>query len=83
MLNGVVVDIVKSEPGLVLMYLNVPFCKVNQLLTGVLNVPAISQVRVVACEVPLFTVTLLKIVVGVPDVFERVELFEPKKVTSS
>jgi hypothetical protein len=52
------------------MYLNVPFCKVNQLLTGVLNVPAISQVRVVACEVPLFTVTLLKIVNGLVPVID-------------
>jgi hypothetical protein len=79
--NGVVVEIVKSEFGLVRMYRNVPFCNVNQLSVRVLRVPAISIVSVVACEVPLFTVTVLKTVRGVPEVFVTLAELEPKKVT--
>jgi hypothetical protein len=65
------------------MYRNVPFCRVNQLLAGVVKVPAMSIVRVVAGEFPLFTVTVLKTVKGFPDVFEILAEFEPKNVTGT
>ena len=47
-LKGVIVEMLKSELGFVLTYLNVPFCNVNQLSAGVFKVPAISTVSVVA-----------------------------------
>ncbi len=78
--KGVVLEMVKSEPGLVRMYLKVPFCKVSQLSTGVFRVPAISHVRVVACDVPLLTVTVLNTVSGLPAVFEIVAFVELKNV---
>jgi hypothetical protein len=46
--NGVMVDIVKSLPGLFLIYLRVPFVIVSQLSAGVVKTPPISIVRVVA-----------------------------------
>ena len=81
MLNGVVVEIVKSLPGLVRLYLNVPLVSVSQALAGVVRVPAISQVRVVAWDVPLFTVTVEKIVRGVPVVLVILAELEPLNVT--
>jgi hypothetical protein len=51
------------------------------LSAGVFKVPAISRVSVVACDVPLLTVTVLKTVKGLPVVFVILEELEPKKVT--
>ena len=79
--NWVVVETVKSEPGFVRIYRKVPFCNVSQLSNGVFRVPEISRVRVVACDDPLFTVTVLKTVNGLPAVFEILADVEPKNVT--
>ena len=83
--KGVVVEIAKSVPGSVLIYLRVPFCNVNQLSVRVAKVPPISNVSVVACEFPLLTVILLKVVEGVElsngSFVIEAELL-PKKMTS-
>jgi hypothetical protein len=74
-----VVEIVKSVEGLVRMYLKVPFNRVSHALAGVVRVPAILQVSVVDWDVPLLTVTRLKIVSGVPAVLVILAEVEPVK----
>ena len=80
-LNAVVVEIVKSVVGFVRMYLKVPFVRVSHASAGVVRVPAMSHVSVVACDVPLLTLTVEKIVSGVPMVLVILAEFEPLKVT--
>jgi len=80
-IKGVVVEMVKSVTGFVRIYLKVPFCNVSQLLAGVVSVPPILHVSVVACDVPLLTVTVENIVVGLPVVFEIIASADPKNVT--
>jgi hypothetical protein len=62
----VIVEIVKLVVGLVLWYMNVPFCNDNQLSAGVVNVPAMLQFNCVVWDIPLLTITEPKIVTGLP-----------------
>ncbi len=48
---------------------NVPFCSFSQPLAAgvVLIVPGVLKITVSPCDVPLFTVTVYSVVVGVPE----------------